>query len=61
MINNSEFGLRKFLRSVLFVFSGLLLSAWAAADVLMKQANFVALPGWSLIYGELKMMLKTDL
>jgi type IV pilus assembly protein PilQ len=45
MINNSEFGLRKFLRSVLFVFSGLLLSAWAAADVLMKQANFVALPG----------------
>lgn len=45
MSNKSEFGLRKFLRSVLFVFSGLLLSAWAAADVLMKQANFVALPG----------------
>jgi len=41
----SKFGLRKLLRSVLYAFAGLMLSGWAVADVLMKQANFVALPG----------------
>ena len=41
----SKFGLRKFLRSFLYAFAGLMLSGWAVADVLMKQANFVALPG----------------
>ncbi|MFY0676490.1 MAG: type IV pilus secretin PilQ [Neptuniibacter sp.] len=41
----SKFGLRKFLRSFLYAFTGLMLSGWAVADVLMKQANFVALPG----------------
>lgn len=45
MINKSEFGLRRIMRAVLFVLSGLLLSASATADVLMKKVNFVALPG----------------
>ena len=41
----SKFDLRKLLRSVLFAFTGLMLSGWAVADILMKEANFVALPG----------------
>ncbi len=45
MVKNKEFGLRNYLRSLMFAFAGLMLSEWAIADVLMKQANFVALPG----------------
>ena len=41
----SKFDLRKLLRSVLFAFTSLMLSGWAVADILMKEANFVALPG----------------
>ena len=41
----NKFYLRKLLRSVLFAFTGLVLSGWAVADILMKEANFVALPG----------------
>lgn len=45
MVKKNKLGLKKFLCSMLFVFSGVMLSGWAIADVLMKQANFVALPG----------------
>lgn len=45
MVKKNKLGLGNFLCSMLVVFSGLMLSGWAVADVLMKQANFVALPG----------------